>query len=120
MRWSMPVLQRAATVSGRRGLNIYSHRVGGDFRPVVIAMAALGNRHFAPAGASVVLVDRKTGRPFNDRDFFFAAGPAADERTRCRYAIFDTNSRDPTQRQKSVAVAESPASDAYYSKVRTG
>jgi hypothetical protein len=65
-----------------------------------------------------VLVDRKIARPFNDRDFFFAAGPAADERTRCRYAIFDTNSRDP-MRQKSVAVAESQASDAYYSKVRT-
>ena len=115
----MPVLQRAATVSGRRGLNIYSHRVGGDFRPVVIAMAALGQPPFRARGCKRCAGGRKTARPFNDRDFFFAAGPAADERTRCRYAIFDTNSRDPTQRQKSVAVAESPASDAYYSKVRT-
>jgi DNA-binding HxlR family transcriptional regulator len=73
---------------------------GRDFRPVLIAMAAWGNRHFAPEGASVVLVDRKTrrtvdpvlvdrrsGRPLNEDEFTFAAGPAASERTRRRYAM---------------------------------
>jgi len=75
---------------------------GRDFRPVLIAMTAWGNRHFAPEGASVllvdkksqraadpVLVDRRSGRPLNERDFVFAAGPAASERTRRRYAMGD-------------------------------
>ena len=34
---------------------------GRDFRPVVLSLLAWGNRHFAPEGASVVLVDRRTG-----------------------------------------------------------
>jgi len=75
---------------------------GRDFRPVLIAMTAWGNKHFAPEGASVLLVDKKTqraadpvlvdrrsGRPLNERDFVFAAGPAAGERTRRRYATVD-------------------------------
>ena len=76
---------------------------GRDFRPVIVAMFAWGNRHFAPEGASVLLVDKKTrarvadpvlvdrrsGRALNERDFVFAAGPAASERTRRRYAIID-------------------------------
>src|SRR5262245_38599518 len=70
---------------------------GRDFRPVLIAMTAWGNRHFAPEGASVVLVDKKTrraadpvlvdrrsGRPLNECDFDFADGPAASESTRRR------------------------------------
>jgi DNA-binding HxlR family transcriptional regulator len=77
---------------------------GRDFRSVLIAMTAWGNRHFAPEGASVllvnkktkrvanpVLVDRRSGRPLNERDFVFAAGPAASERTRRRYAMVDQN-----------------------------
>ena len=73
---------------------------GRDFRPVLIAMTVWGNRHFAPEGPSVVLVDKKTrrtadpvlvdqrsGRPLNERDFVFAAGPAASERTRRRYTV---------------------------------
>src|SRR3954469_22912149 len=55
---------------------------GRDFRPVLVAMLAFGNRHFAPEGASVqivdartgaaaepVLVDRATGRPLSEPDF---------------------------------------------------
>ena len=34
---------------------------GRDFRPVMLSLLAWGNRHFAPEGASVVLVNRKTG-----------------------------------------------------------
>jgi DNA-binding HxlR family transcriptional regulator len=34
---------------------------GQDFRPVLWAIMAFGNRHFAPEGESVVLVDAKTG-----------------------------------------------------------
>ncbi|HLG88403.1 MAG TPA: helix-turn-helix domain-containing protein [Alphaproteobacteria bacterium] len=68
---------------------------GRDFRPVLWALLAWGNRHFAPEGPSVVLVDRKTGapaepmlvdklsgRPLTPPDFVTAPGPAADERTR--------------------------------------
>ena len=74
--------------------------MGRDFRPVIVAMFAWGNRHFAPEGASVMLVDKKTrraadpvlvdrrsGRPLNEPDFVFAAGPAASARTRRRYAM---------------------------------
>src|SRR5450755_2116174 len=35
---------------------------GRDFRPVLIALLAWGNRHFAPEGASVTIVDAQTGR----------------------------------------------------------
>src|ERR1700738_3855924 len=36
---------------------------GRDFRPVLLALLAWGNRHFAPEGPSVMLVDAKTGAP---------------------------------------------------------
>jgi len=74
-------------------------RAGRDFRPVLWALLAWGNKHFAPEGASVVvvdsktgaeadpvLVDRKSGRSLAEPDFRSAAGPAADARTRRRYA----------------------------------
>ena len=72
---------------------------GRDFRPVLIALFAWGNKHFAPEGPSVllvdtrtgaavdpILVDRATGRAIEEPEFAFAAGPAAPERTRRRYA----------------------------------
>src|SRR5437667_3131915 len=72
---------------------------GRDFRPVLIALLAWGNKHFAPEGASVllvnaktgaavdpILVDRATGRPIKEPDFALAAGPAATEGVRRRYA----------------------------------
>ena len=96
---------------------------GRDFRPVLIAMAAWGNRHFSPEGASVVLVDKKTrrmvdpmlvdrmsGRPLDEHDFTFAAGPAASERTRRRYAMVD---------QKKAAAAEPSSKPARGRRRRT-
>src|SRR5215831_16650079 len=75
-------------------------QAGRDFRPVLWALIAWGNRHFAPEGASVVVVDSKTGAPADpvlvDRnsgralvpsDFRSAAGPAADARTRRRHPV---------------------------------
>src|SRR5213592_3471174 len=72
---------------------------GRDFRPVLLALLAWGNRHFAPEGASVLLVDAKTGaavdpmlvdpasgRPIKEPDYALAAGPAATEGVRQRYA----------------------------------
>jgi len=70
-------------------------RRGGDFRPVLLSLLAWGNRHFAPEGKSVVLVDsatgieaepvlvdRASGRPVVGPDFRIEPGPAADEHTR--------------------------------------
>jgi DNA-binding HxlR family transcriptional regulator len=71
---------------------------GRDFRPVLWSLLAWGNRHFAPEGASVVLidaasgavadpvlVDRVSGRAMTAPEFRSAPGPAADERTRRRH-----------------------------------
>ena len=73
--------------------------IGRDFRPVVWSLVAWGNRHLAPEGTSVQLVDRATGavadpvlvdrisgRVMTPRDFKPAAGPAADDRTKRRLA----------------------------------
>jgi DNA-binding HxlR family transcriptional regulator len=72
--------------------------VGRDFKPVLLALLAWGNRHFASDGVAVVvadrttgavaepiLVDRKTGRSLLDPDYRVTAGPAASPRTRRRY-----------------------------------
>jgi DNA-binding HxlR family transcriptional regulator len=89
----------------RRGYSVHPPRDeyrptarGRDFRPVLIALMAWGNRHFAPEGASVtivdaktgvaaepVMVDRVTGRPIREPEFAWVPGPAASERTRHRY-----------------------------------
>jgi DNA-binding HxlR family transcriptional regulator len=74
--------------------------VGRDFRPVLIAMTAWGNRHFAPEGvasqvvdaatgepAEPVLVDRRSGRRLEEPAFVFAAGPAATDAVRKRMAF---------------------------------
>ncbi len=75
---------------------------GRDFRPVMQALLAWGNRNFAEEGESVVIVNRETGekadpvmidrcsgRPLSDPVFTNAAGPAATERIRRRYPSID-------------------------------
>jgi DNA-binding HxlR family transcriptional regulator len=72
---------------------------GRDFRPVLMALLAYGNRHFAPEGASVmiadirtgaaadpILIDRLTGRPLDSPEFGLVPGPAATEATKARIA----------------------------------
>jgi DNA-binding HxlR family transcriptional regulator len=72
---------------------------GREFRAVLIALLAFGNRHFAPEGKSVtivdaetgveaepVVVDRATGKPIREPEFAWVPGPAASTRTRQRYA----------------------------------
>jgi DNA-binding HxlR family transcriptional regulator len=72
---------------------------GRDFEPVICSLLAWGNKHFAPEGLSVVVVDsatgeladpvvvdRKTGRRIERPAFHYAAGPAAKEPIRRRYA----------------------------------
>src|SRR5690349_16365725 len=69
----------------------YEYRLtalGRDFRPVLIAFLAWGNRNFAPRGPSVqladarsgeiaspVLVDERTGRPLTESDYVLVPGP---------------------------------------------
>jgi hypothetical protein len=66
---------------------------GRDFRPVLQALMAWGNCHFAPEGASIqmvdtetglpvepMMVDRVTGLPLDDRRFRVVPGPAAARR----------------------------------------
>jgi DNA-binding HxlR family transcriptional regulator len=73
---------------------------GRDFRPVLWALLAWGNRHFAPEGASVVIVNTQTGavaepvlvdgaslRPMMEPAYRTAAGPAANEQTRQRHGV---------------------------------
>jgi DNA-binding HxlR family transcriptional regulator len=91
---------------------------GRDFRPVIVALLAWGNTHFAPEGASVllvdartglaaepILVDRVTGRPLEEPDYVYAAGPAARERTRRKFAPADpapaTMQRRPPSTQRT-------------------
>jgi DNA-binding HxlR family transcriptional regulator len=70
---------------------------GRDFRPVLWALVAWGNKHFAPEGKSIVvvdsatgveaepvLVDRVSGRLMAGSAFKSVPGPAADERMRRR------------------------------------
>jgi DNA-binding HxlR family transcriptional regulator len=70
---------------------------GRDFRPVLWSLLAWGNKHFAPEGPSVVIVDAQTGaladpvlvdrisgRPLTSEHFRSAPGPAADASTRAR------------------------------------
>src|SRR6185312_12499267 len=73
---------------------------GRDFRPVLWSMLAWGNRHFAPEGPSVVvvdaetgevaeplLIDRRSGRPLTAPEFRSAPGPAAGPETLARHRV---------------------------------
>jgi DNA-binding HxlR family transcriptional regulator len=99
---------------------------GRDFRPVLISLLAWGNRHFAPEGASVqlidkatgaasdpILVDRITGRPITPADHALAAGPAAPARTRLRYAPVRGDAlpaeQSPAATRKRTARNKTPA-----------
>jgi DNA-binding HxlR family transcriptional regulator len=70
-----------------------------DFRPVLISLMAFGNKHFAPEGAMIEVVntrtgeaadigvyDRKTGKPIAAPDVRMQPGPAASARVKARYA----------------------------------
>lgn len=80
---------------------------GRSLRPVIVALAAWGNRHLAPGERSMVLVDvatgeevepilvdARTGRSLDDDEAFaFTSGPAASEAMRARYAELDARRR---------------------------
>jgi DNA-binding HxlR family transcriptional regulator len=88
---------------------------GRDFRPVLLALLAWGNRHFAPEGPSVVivdaatgaladpvLVDRVSGRPLSDPDFTVTTGPAARKEIRHRLA-YAARERTPDDQEPKPA-----------------
>jgi DNA-binding HxlR family transcriptional regulator len=71
---------------------------GRDFKPVVMALHAWGNRNLTPEGRSVVLINQQTGQeadpvmidrhsglPITDPVFKTSPGPAANTRTRQRH-----------------------------------
>lgn len=70
---------------------------GRDFQPVLLALSAWGNRHFAPEGVAVQLVNHRTGalvepmlvdpgsgQRIAGPDFSFVPGPGADDGLRQR------------------------------------
>jgi DNA-binding HxlR family transcriptional regulator len=73
-------------------------QAGRDFRPVLLSLMAFGNKHFAPEGAMVEVVDtrtgkvadiaafdRATGEPIAAPNYAMVPGPAAPPRIRKRY-----------------------------------
>jgi DNA-binding HxlR family transcriptional regulator len=88
---------------------------GRDFRGVLWALISWGNRHFAPEGESVVvvdaqtgeraepvLIDKRSGRLMLSPEFTVAPGPAANEETRERHR------RMRTLRSESELTASEP------------
>jgi DNA-binding HxlR family transcriptional regulator len=84
---------------------------GRDFRSVLVAMFAWGNRHFAPEGPSMmivnaetgapadpILVDRSTMRPLVEPDYTMASGPTATASTRRRLAASQRGLLQPDTR----------------------
>ena len=74
--------------------------LGRDFAPVLTALVAFGNRHFAVEGiasqmveaatglpAEPVMVDRRTGKLIDGPDFIYAAGPVAGPDVLARVAL---------------------------------
>jgi DNA-binding HxlR family transcriptional regulator len=91
---------------------------GRDFQPVLYALLAWGNKHFATEGVSVVLadsktgaiadpvlVDRKSGRPLVAPDYSVVPGPAASEQVRRRLS-FAARQRADAAKQPGPASRE--------------
>jgi DNA-binding HxlR family transcriptional regulator len=91
---------------------------GRDFRPVLLSLLAWGNRHFAPEGASVLLINRKTGkavdpiladpitgRPIEEPNYTLTPGPAAGPRTLQRYGIVTEMTAAPRGRTRAKALS---------------
>lgn len=85
---------------------------GGDFRPVLLALLTWGNRHFAPEGVALelidqqtglavdpLLIDRVTGEPLTRARHVVRTGPAANERMRDRMAFRQARQAQALARQ---------------------
>ncbi|HUB45809.1 MAG TPA: helix-turn-helix domain-containing protein [Acetobacteraceae bacterium] len=93
---------------------------GRDFRPVLWALMAWGNRHFAPEGPNVVIVDGETGdladpvlmdrrtlRPLTEPPFRSVHGAAAAE------AVRRHNARDNARRTGMAGAPAAPTGGAH-------
>lgn len=71
---------------------------GRDFRPVILALAEWGNRHFAPEGRQIqlveketqrlvhaIMVDKETGNPITPEKYVMVPGPAASSAIHYRH-----------------------------------
>ncbi|WP_018545054.1 winged helix-turn-helix transcriptional regulator [Streptomyces sp. LaPpAH-108] len=81
--------------------------LGRSLRPVIVALAAWGNRRLDPQDRSMILidaetgqesepivVDARTGKPLDDSDaYVFSAGPAASNAMRARYTELERQRR---------------------------
>ena len=96
--------------------------LGWDFAPVLTALMAFGNRHFAAEGiasqmveaatgipAEPVLVDRRTGKSMDSPDFVFAAGPAAGAVVLERTALMAEKRRAPSHTAKTAVIPDERA-----------
>lgn len=95
---------------------------GQDFRQVLWAIMAWGNKHFAPEGTAIqlvdsatgapadpLLIDRHSGRPLTWPAFRTVAGPAADARTKARYPVWPAREPTPAPETKPAANAADAA-----------
>ncbi|MBP0598621.1 helix-turn-helix transcriptional regulator [Herbaspirillum sp. LeCh32-8] len=95
--------------------------LGRDFRTIIVALNAWGNKHFAPEGPSVMLVDREsgkqidlglvdrnTGKEISGRDHVIVAGPQADEAMRERMDAM-MRLREAANEARLAAQADEPA-----------
>src|SRR5450830_493566 len=100
--------------------------LGRDFRSILVALNSWGNKHFAPEGPSVLLVDsssgevaepmmidRKSGKPLTSPEFVFAPGPQASEQMIRRINFARERAaeaaNDAADLEASAAAAEKPA-----------
>jgi DNA-binding HxlR family transcriptional regulator len=94
---------------------------GRDFRTVILAFFAWGNRHFAAEGKSVLLVDTETGKEVepvlvdpvtgnvvDGMRYRVIPGPAANEATRLRHHKLEL-ARDRALQTSSVTAAPAAA-----------
>jgi DNA-binding HxlR family transcriptional regulator len=94
---------------------------GRDFRPVIWALLAWGNKYLAPEGESTVvvdaqtgervepvLVDARTGRVLRAPEFKVAPGPAANARTRRRHLNIEEYIQVDLNAGASAAAARAP------------
>lgn len=92
---------------------------GIDFRPVLWTLAAWGNKHFAPEGPSMVIVDRETGKwaeavlidarngkTMTEGKYINVAGPAASKRMRSKYPFRSIGSGLPLKRNEEPGPGE--------------
>ncbi len=96
--------------------------LGRDFRSVLVALNSWGNKHFAPEGPSVLLVDTttgeeaepvmidgKSGKRLNSPDFVFAPGPQANEGMKARINFARERAAEAAANDAAATLSETVA-----------